>query len=132
VNAEQIKIAATACNDLGVGALLAGIVPLMTGQSHSLAWYVFASCSSAWLRLSWESWNDRPTALDRQRHRRGHHRRAARPASCLAQAPSPGRMIRKPPPRADEVIDTCWLPVIGLCITISVWLWLCLTRPAFL
>jgi hypothetical protein len=42
VNAEQIKMAATACNNRGVGALLAGtIVPLMAGQSHSLAWYVF-------------------------------------------------------------------------------------------
>jgi hypothetical protein len=39
---EQIKLLATALNNLGVGALLAGtIVPAVSGQSSSLAWYVF-------------------------------------------------------------------------------------------
>jgi hypothetical protein len=39
---ERIKLLATACNNLGVGALLAGtIVPMVNGQSSVLAWYAF-------------------------------------------------------------------------------------------
>jgi hypothetical protein len=42
VTDEQIKLLATACNNLGVGSVLAGfIVPLVNGQSGSLSWYVF-------------------------------------------------------------------------------------------
>jgi hypothetical protein len=28
----------------------------------------------------------------------------------------------------DAALEACWLPIVGLCITIPVWLWLRLTR----
>jgi hypothetical protein len=42
IHNARIHLLATACNILGVGALLAGtIVPMMTGQGGLLAWDVF-------------------------------------------------------------------------------------------
>jgi hypothetical protein len=43
MNTEQIKLAAAAFNNLGVGALLTGIVsPMVTGlQTNVPGWYVF-------------------------------------------------------------------------------------------
>lgn len=42
IHIERTKLLATAFNNLGVGALLAGtIVPIVNGQGGSLAWYVF-------------------------------------------------------------------------------------------
>ena len=39
---ERIRLLATACNNLGVGALLAGtIVPMVSGQSSIVWWYLF-------------------------------------------------------------------------------------------
>lgn len=39
---EQIRMLATALNNFGVGVLLASIVvPVVNGQTSSIAWYVF-------------------------------------------------------------------------------------------
>ena len=39
---ERIRLLATACNNLGVGALLGGtIVPMVNGQSSIVWWYLF-------------------------------------------------------------------------------------------
>jgi hypothetical protein len=39
---ERVKYLATACNNVGIAALLAGfIVPMINGQGGGLAWYVF-------------------------------------------------------------------------------------------